>query len=90
MRFKQDDGGIHPADSAVANYETSIAMMALVAANKDGRYDGEIKAAKAFVQGLQWDDGEGKASSDPAYGGAGYAPSFHHWPSLRALLSFAA
>ena len=72
MRFKQDDGGIHPADSAVANYETSIAMMALVAANKDGRYDGEIKAAKAFVQGLQWDDGEGKASSDPAYGGAGY------------------
>ena len=72
LRFRQDDGGIHPADSAVANYETSIALMALVAANTDGRYAGEIKSAQAFIKGLQWDDGEGKAASDPAYGGAGY------------------
>jgi len=72
LRFTQADGGIHPPDSAVANYETSIALVALVAANDDGRYDDQIKAAKAFVKGLQWDDGEGKGSSDPAYGGAGY------------------
>ena len=72
LRFRQEDGGIHPSESAVANYETSIALVALAACNRDGRYDGEIKAAQAFVKGLQWDDGEGHGSSDPAYGGAGY------------------
>jgi squalene-hopene/tetraprenyl-beta-curcumene cyclase len=72
LRFRQDDGGIHPPDSAVANYETSIALMALAACNRDGRYDDQIKAAQAFVRSLQWDDGEGRGAADPAYGGAGY------------------
>jgi squalene-hopene/tetraprenyl-beta-curcumene cyclase len=72
LRFKQADGGIHPPDSFVANYETSIALVALVACNRDGRYAEPIKAAEAFVKGLQWDDGEGKGTADPAYGGAGY------------------
>ena len=72
LRFRQDDGGIHPADSHVANYETSIALVALSACNADGRHDRTIKAAEAFVKGLQWDDGEGKGVADPAYGGAGY------------------
>lgn len=70
--FKRDDGGIHPPDSLVANYETSITLMALAACNRDGRHDATIKAAERFVKGLQWDDGEGKESADPAYGGAGY------------------
>ena len=72
LRFKQADGGIYPPDSFVSNYETSIAMVALAACNRDGRYDEPIKAAQAFVKGLQWDDGEGKGSADPSYGGAGY------------------
>lgn len=72
LRFKQADGGIYPPDSFVSNYETSIALVALAACNLDGRYDEPIKAAQAFVKGLQWDDGEGKGSADPAYGGAGY------------------
>jgi squalene-hopene/tetraprenyl-beta-curcumene cyclase len=72
MRFRAEDGGIHPEDSPVANYETCIAMMALSACNEGGRYDDEIAKAEAFVKGLQWDDGEGHGSSDPSYGGAGY------------------
>ncbi|MEI7780623.1 MAG: prenyltransferase/squalene oxidase repeat-containing protein [Planctomycetota bacterium] len=72
LEFRNADGGIHPPESPVANYETSIAMLALAACNKDGRYDKEIKGAEAFVKGLQWDDGEGPGPSDPAYGGAGY------------------
>jgi len=72
LRFKQADGGIYPPDSFVSNYETSIALVALAACNRDGRYDGQIKAAQAFVKGLQWDDGEGKGVADPSYGGAGY------------------
>ncbi len=72
ISFKQPDGGIHPPESLVSNYETAIAMMALVACNTEGQYDADIKAAEAFVKGLQWDDGEGPGPSDPAYGGAGY------------------
>ena len=72
LSFKRPDGGIHPEKSLVANYETAIAMMALAACNVGGTYDREIKAAEAFVKGLQWDDGEGPGPADPAYGGAGY------------------
>lgn len=72
LSFKQPNGGIHPPESLVSNYETAIAMMALAACNSDGQYDADIKAAEAFVKGLQWDDGEGPGPSDPAYGGAGY------------------
>jgi len=72
LTFRRSDGALAPADSPVANYETSIALMALVACNGDGRYASEVKAAEAFLRGLQWDDGEGKGQTDPAHGGAGY------------------
>lgn len=72
LSFKQSNGGIHPPESLVSNYETAIAMMALAACNTNGQYDADIKAAEMFVKGLQWDDGEGPGPADPAYGGAGY------------------
>ena len=72
LQFQQADGGIHPPGSFASNYETSIALVALATCNRDGRYDEQIKAARGFVTGLQWDDGEGKGVDDPAYGGAGY------------------
>jgi len=72
LGFRQADGGIHAHDSPVANYETSIALVALAGCNADGRYDDAIAAAERFVKGLQWDDGEKTAPEDPAYGGAGY------------------
>jgi squalene-hopene/tetraprenyl-beta-curcumene cyclase len=72
LEFRQPGGGIHPAGSPVANYETSIALLALVACNEHGRYQEEIRAAEAFLKGLQWDEDEGKDPTDTAYGGAGY------------------
>ena len=59
LKFKNTDGGIHTPDSKVANYETSIAIMALAACNYGGRYAKELQEAEAFVKGLQWDDAEG-------------------------------
>jgi squalene-hopene/tetraprenyl-beta-curcumene cyclase len=72
LSFRQPDGGIYTAGSPVANYETSIAMMALAACNADGKLDAEIKDAVRFVKKLQWDEDEGKDKNDPAFGGAGY------------------
>jgi len=72
ISFKQPDGGIYAPGSPVANYETSIGLMALAACNTDGGLDAEIEAAAEHLKKLQWDDGEGTAKTDPAYGGAGY------------------
>jgi len=72
LSFTQPDGGIYPEGSPYANYETAIAVMALVACNDDGRSDAAVAKAEAFLKGLQWDGDESIEPSDPAYGGAGY------------------
>jgi squalene-hopene/tetraprenyl-beta-curcumene cyclase len=72
LSFKQPDGGIYAPGSPTANYETSIALLALAACNTDGSLDDTIKAAADYMKHLQWDDGEGKGPADPAFGGAGY------------------
>lgn len=76
----QSDGGIYSAGSKYRNYETSVAVGALLAANKDGKYDSQLKRAEAFLKDLQWDEGEGIETSDERYGGAGYGS--HGRPDL--------
>lgn len=78
--FIQPDGGIYKPGSVHQNYETSVAIMALAEANRDGRYKEVIKKADAFLKGLQWDEEEGKSKDDPSYGGAGYGS--HKRPDL--------
>jgi squalene-hopene/tetraprenyl-beta-curcumene cyclase len=46
--------------------------MALSKANQEGTYSDTLKTAQRFVQGEQWDEGEGLGPKDPAFGGAGY------------------
>lgn len=79
-QFVQPDGGIYRTGSLYGNYETSIALICYAAANTDGRYTERLKRAEAFLKGLQWDEGEDKDPSDPAYGGAGYGR--HKRPDL--------
>lgn len=78
--FIQKDGGIYQSGSTHRNYETSLALMTLAAANKDGRYDKTIQKARKFIEGLQWDEEEGKDKSDTNFGGAGYGS--HKRPDL--------
>ncbi|QEF99432.1 hypothetical protein Mal15_34970 [Stieleria maiorica] len=73
-------GGIHATGSMYRNYETSVAVGALVAANRDDRYESQLKRAEAYLKEIQWDEGEGVESSDTAYGGAGYGK--HARPDL--------
>ena len=76
----QPDGGIYADGSMYKNYETSVAVMALISANQDGKYESQLKRAEGFLKGIQWDEGEGIESSDTAYGGAGYGK--HKRPDL--------
>jgi len=79
-QFIQDDGGIHQTGTVYKNYETCLAVLCFTEANSDGRYDKTLKKADSFLKGLQWDEGEGKDKSDPAYGGSGYGK--HKRPDL--------
>ncbi len=54
------------------NYVTSVNVMALVEAKREGKYKKIIGDATAFLKKLQWDEEEGKNPSDNFYGGAGY------------------
>jgi squalene-hopene/tetraprenyl-beta-curcumene cyclase len=63
-------GGLANAPHSV--YSTSVALMAFQEANQGGRYDSLIKGAQEFLKVNQTDEGEGKTSADPAYGGSNY------------------
>jgi len=73
--FVQGDGGVYKPGSAIQNYETSIAIMCFAEANKDGRYNDQIKAAENYVKSIQWGASELIDQSDMKYGGAGYGRS---------------
>ncbi|MCB9952072.1 MAG: terpene cyclase/mutase family protein [Planctomycetaceae bacterium] len=78
--FVQKDGGIYHPETNHKNYETSIILLALNSANKDGRYNETISRAADFLKGLQWDETESIDEEDGAYGGAGYGS--HSRPDL--------
>ncbi len=61
------DGGIYA--KGLANYTTSVAIMALKDVNSDGKYDTILKNAAAFLKQLQIDD---PANKNINVGGAGY------------------
>ena len=65
------DGGIYGAGSNHRNYETALALMALSRVDGD-RFARAIEGGRAFLKGLQWDEGEGIESADVRWGGAGY------------------
>jgi squalene-hopene/tetraprenyl-beta-curcumene cyclase len=68
----REDGAVAGGKSRIPNYETCLAITALAAANKDGRYSEILKKAEQFVKDVQFDADEGKEKSDFTYGGSGY------------------
>ena len=76
----QEDGGIYTPDTFLKNYETSLAILCLVEANKDGVYDKIIQRAADYVRTIQWDGAEGHERVSGFYGGWGYGS--HQRPDL--------
>lgn len=79
-QWGRPDGGIHKPDSLYRNYETSVTVLCLTAANTDGRYDDTIRRAEARLKGMQWDESEDVDVDHFSYGGAGYGK--HERPDL--------
>lgn len=68
----QSDGGIYQPGSVLRNYETSVALMCFVRANKDGRYDETIRRAVAYLKGLQFSEVSGHEITSDFFGGVSY------------------
>lgn len=66
----KSDGGIYVTN--LANYNTSICMMGLLAAH-DPKFDGVLRKARSFVAGMQADLGERGKMDSPWDGGIGYS-----------------
>lgn len=64
--YQKPNGGIYA--KGLANYTTSVAIMALQPANTKGKYDKVLKRAADFLKGIQQEGEAAKAS----YGGFGY------------------
>ena len=83
--YQQEDGGIYEPREGLANYTTSVAVMAMVA-SQDPQYKGAIARAVGFLKGQQIipgsesPDGEPIRKGDPREGGVSYGP--HGRPDL--------
>ncbi|MCC6408216.1 MAG: hypothetical protein IT453_13720 [Planctomycetes bacterium] len=69
LSLQKPDGSIH--DGKLANYVTSASIMALSRAGR-AQHEQAIGKARAFLQTLQMDEGEGYSEGDRYYGGIGY------------------
>src|SRR5262245_24523286 len=68
----QPTGGIHLPNGRLMTYETCVAVVCLVEANRDGRYSDVLKKADRFLKELPFDANEGHDPSSFFYGGEGY------------------
>lgn len=73
VSMQNEDGSIYDKSLQpyLPNYNTSIAIMALVAADNP-KYDEVIKKARDYIKGIQRDESEGYSPGDKFYGGIGY------------------
>jgi squalene-hopene/tetraprenyl-beta-curcumene cyclase len=65
------DGGVYDYNIGLANYTTSVAVMAFKETNTDGRFDSVLKNAADFLKKGQFDEPESN-TADVKYGGFGY------------------
>ncbi len=68
----QPTGGIHNPSGRMKTYETCVAVVCLVEANRGGKYDEILKNADKFLKGVPFDAQEGHEQDSFFYGGAGY------------------
>ena len=84
---RQSDGGIHRTN--LANYNTALSMLALLAANQP-EYDDIIRQGRQFLIGLQIDlDQKGKADN-VLDGGIGYGSRYPHSDMSNTMLALEA
>ena len=77
LKQKQKNGSIYIPGKGLANYNTALSLMALIAAKNDA-YTATAKAARAYLVSQQWDLGKKKEVDHPLDGGIGYGNRYPH------------
>lgn len=83
------DGGVYTEGVGLANYNTSLSIMALTAAGNPD-YAGIIRDARKFVIGGQFDFGEKGVQDTPLDGGIGYGNSYPHSDMSNTVMALEA
>ncbi|RKY05708.1 hypothetical protein DRP77_00065 [Candidatus Poribacteria bacterium] len=88
LKHQNEDGSIYnkEAETPLPNYETSVALMALVA-TKNPKYADVIARAREWLKKSQLDEGEGITPDDYRYGGIGYGASAAKAGTMRGDMS---
>ena len=81
------DGGIYATN--MANYNTSLSLLALMSANRP-EYDAAARKARAFIVGTQVDFGEKGRLDTPFDGGVGYGNKYSHSDLNNTLVALEA
>jgi squalene-hopene/tetraprenyl-beta-curcumene cyclase len=89
-KFAQPDGGIYNPEAGLANYNTSVGLLALLGA-EDSKDEAVLKRARAYVVGQQA-SGMAKAETDGGigYGSVGASPKRGHPDLDNTLLALEA
>jgi squalene-hopene/tetraprenyl-beta-curcumene cyclase len=89
-KFAQPDGGIYNPESGLANYNTSVALLALLGAN-DPKDEELLRRARAYIVGQQA-SGMAKPETDGGigYGSVGASPKRGHPDLDNTLLALEA
>ncbi len=85
----QPDGGVYTPGQGLANYNTSLAIMAMTAV-KDPSLSEYIKSARRFIVRGQFDFGEKGVVDTNLDGGVGYGNSYPHSDMSNTLLALEA
>lgn len=85
----QSDGGVYTPGQGLANYNTSLAIMAMTAAQDPGLAD-HIRNARRFIIRGQFDFGEKGVVDTDLDGGVGYGNSYPHSDMSNTLLALEA
>jgi squalene-hopene/tetraprenyl-beta-curcumene cyclase len=77
LKQKQKNGSIYVPGKGLANYNTALCLMALVASENPAHTD-TAKQARAYLVRQQWDLGKKKEQDHPLDGGIGYGNRYPH------------
>ena len=77
LKFTQPNGSIYVPGKGLANYNTALSMMAMLASG-DAKYNPTVIKARQFLVRQQWDLGVKGKTDHPLDGGVGYGNSYPH------------
>ena len=77
LKNSQPNGSIYVPGKGLANYNTSLSMMAMLASGEP-KFNPTIIKARKFLIGQQWDLGVKGKTDHPLDGGVGYGNSYPH------------